>query len=614
MSALALGWPAFMPMPWEDAPTAASPSPLFHLRPWAIGVWVVLVLALLTVINYRYKRQATAGRPSTADEEDISLLDMSSSDLGRAFELQAEAVDSGKMTSLPMFISLVLQPEKSRMRTVETVSLEGRVIVQDVKIEISLSDALVEPSWMEGFTGLSVPAEDDSAGNEGASETYVPILNCSKKEMIDNFQVRDREGRSVDILCYEETLQLISSSLHFLVHAALRQTPRRGAANPDGIDAAEAIFLMLTCGNKPIPHKTIEKMIAIALFRIGINAQSDIEPRNVTWLKEFVRTLARSTPVVAVISDMPDSRRLQISYSRTTIPPNKSKHLRHWIRLMLGLRPVTLQMAPDMAFTSKSYHLQVRAPESQYLMEQTLRCTECEKKLSGSEVETDGRGDCAHIQSLTEKDRLRTSGDRDPYFQLLLKRGQNYAHLYTRDFSGLQWKKIKVSVSFGEVPPGTLASAVITAVTSFLLIVAVAIAEVRGIERDSDIPAVLLVLPAIAASWFGFSSDTEAILRSSLAARCSLILGGFVSIAASIVFVVSGSTAQKGGAEGTAQAIDQVSGTASLMGIEVRWWWLVLIYLASANLVYVLIQSIIRSNSYRRLLRKETVFNENAVS
>ncbi|WP_271221512.1 hypothetical protein [Streptosporangium carneum] len=606
LGVLALAWPAFMPMPWGHVPPKASPPaprPLFDPQPWTVVIWALLVVALITVINHRYKSQATTTLPLPADGEDTSALDTSISDLERAFELRAEAANSGKMAALPMFISLVLQPEKSRTRTVETVSLEGRVIVQDVRIEMALSDALIDVFREEGAGKNEAPAD------EIHPETYVPILNCSKREMIDNFQVRDREDRSVDILCYEETVQLISSSLHLLVHAALPKATDDENITPDGIDTAEALFLMLMCSNKPVSDKTVEKTILAAFAHLGLRTRDGVESRNVTWLREFVKTLAHSTPVVAIVPDLPETRRLQISYCRTTIPPNKSKQLRHWLRLMLGLRPVTLQMVPGMAFNSKSYHLQVKAPASQYLMEQTLRCVECGQKLSGSEVETDGRGGCVHLQPPSPR-----NGHAEPYFQLLRKRGQNYAHLYMRGFADLKQKNIKISTSFGEVPPGTLASAVITAVTSVLLISAVGFAETGGLERDSDIPAILLVLPAVAASWFGFSSDTEAILRSSLAARCSLILGGFVSMAASVLFIVSGSLAEKTGAEpASLPPPGRVGEPAPLLGVEVRWWWSVLIYLASVNLVYVLVQSIVRSNAYRRLLRKETVLNENTV-
>lgn len=600
-----LGWLAFFRLPWQSPFLAASrPQPIFHLRPLMALAWVAFTATIVLVINYRYRRRAIPWVPSTADGDGMSALDMSIPDLQRVFDLRAEAALSDKMISLPMFVSLVLQPEKSRMRTVETVSLEGRVIVQDVRVELSLSDALLDASWerrevTENRDGGR--SGDEDAGN---SEIYVPILNCPKKEMIDNFHVRDREGRDLDILCYEETIQLISSSLHFLIQAALRENDRGAGATSEGIDTAEALFLMLICGNTTPSLKTTERTIQAGLAHIGITGKGDDEPQTVTWLREFLRTLAQAFPLVAVVPEMPGPRRLQIFYSRTTIPPNKSKRLRHWLRLMLGLRPVTVQMSPGMAHNSQSYHLQVRAPESQYLMEQTLRCAECGQKLSRSEVETDGSGGCGHV---------RPASDNEPYFQLLRKRGQHYAHLYMRGFAGLQQQNIRLTASFGEVPPGTLASAAITAVTSFLLIGAVGVAEMTKLSRDSDIPAVLLVLPAVAASWFGFASDTEAVLRSSLAARCSLILGGFTSIAASVLFIVSGAV-QQDKQDPLSMAVGQAGDSTAILGIQVGWWWSALIYLSGANLVYVLIQLVVRSNAYRRLLRKEALFNDDTVT
>ncbi|GHH66936.1 hypothetical protein GCM10017673_13280 [Streptosporangium violaceochromogenes] len=568
--------------------------------------WVLLLTLITATINYRYRRHAASSPPPAADGNGLSALDMSIPDLQRVFDLRAEAALSDKMISLPMFVSLILQPEKSRMRTVETVSLEGRVIVQDVTVELSLSDALLDDSWER--REASEAGGDDRSGHgaeTGNSEIYVPILNCPKKEMIDNFRVRDREGRDLDILCYEETIQLISSSLHFLIQAALRESDPE-MMSLDGIDRAEALFLMLICGNTTASQKTTEKTIQAGLSHIGINGKGDDEAQTVTWLREFLRTLAHAFPVVAVVSEIDVSRRLQISYSRTTIPPNKSKHFRHWLRLMLGLRPVTVQMSPGMAHNSKSYHLQVKAPDSQYLMEQTLRCAECGRKLSSSEIEADSRGGCEHV---------RPSGDGEPYFQLLRKRGQHYAHLYMRGFAGLQRQNIRLTASFGEVPPGTLASAAITAVTSFLLIGAVGVAETTRLARDSDIPAVLLVIPAVAASWFGFVSDTEAVLRSSLAARCSLILGGFTSIAASVLFIVSGVVQQDAGDRPAAAGQTGQTGDSTIvLGIGVGWWWSTLVYLAGANLVYVLVQLVVRSNAYRRLLRKEALFNDDTVT
>src|SRR3569833_2274339 len=61
-----------------------------------------------------------------------------------------------------------------------------------------------------------------------------------------------------------------------------------------------------------------------------------------------------------------------------------------------------------------------------------------------------------------------------------------------------------------------------------------------GIDDGSDIPPLLLALPTVAASWFGFASDTAAVLRASLVGRCSMLLGGSTSRLAAALFLVTG--------------------------------------------------------------------------
>ncbi|WP_248964731.1 hypothetical protein [Sphaerisporangium perillae] len=578
------GWLAFLPLPGDRSMNASQPGMLIHLRPWMAVACLGFAVALVVLRNGRYKRHAKPVTPSPWDGVTMSTMQ-------KVMALRDEAVRSDKLTSVPIFLSMLLQPEKSRTRTVETISLEGRVVVQDVRVEMSLS--ALEGPWSMGTpaSGVRGRLRGATAGPQQPSgEVYAPILTCLKREMVDNFEVRDRDGGSLDILCYEETIQLISSSLHFLIKLALRETHGGSSVTADRIDRAVVSFLMPICGRMSPKASATAIHKGLAYIGIGDDDLSD----NVMWLKEFLATLDQAFPIVVVIPHTMDSQRLQISYRRTMVPPNKSRQARHRLRLTLGLRPVTMQMAPGMAHNSKVYHLQIKAPESQYLMEQTLRCTDCGSKLSNSEIETDGSQTCSHV---------KLSQEAEPYFQLLSKRGQNYAHLYMRGFTGMDWKKIRFTSSFGEVPPGTLASAVVTAATSLFLIGAVALAEARGLPRTSDVPALLLALPAVAASWFGFSSDNEAVLRSSLAARCSLLLGGLTSLAACALFILTRTVDHT-------QSIDSVT----LMDNEMRWWgWVGLAYLAGVNFGYVLIQLIIRSGAYRRLLRKESVVNDNTV-
>jgi hypothetical protein len=221
-------------------------------------------------------------------------------------------------------------------------------------------------------------------------------------------------------------------------------------------------------------------------------------------------------------------------------------------------------------------------------MEQTLGCLVCGGTLTPSGVK-DGRNspDPSHRHQ-----NFATVETEKPYHELRGKRGQSYAHLYMRGFSHAQGESLVLSASFGETPPGTLAGASITALMSCLLIGAIGHAQMTGIDHGGDIPPLLLALPTVAASWFGFVSDTEEVLRSSLAGRCSLILGGVISLVAAALFLVT-NRPEHGPHSAT---------PPSLLGMHLPSWWAVLFLVAAANMLYVVIQLLVRTTSYRRLL------------
>lgn len=585
-----LVWVTFMPVPswFPRFASSVGARSSFRFDPWMALASFLAITALVTALNRRYKKHARLPEPKPRPDFDTALVK-------QALTLQDEATRSDKPASLPIFLSLLLQPELSRTRTVETLSLTGSVVAHDVNIELSLSDMFLDIAQDESLRSAPRPGDSEDRPSQHAedrvsTEIYVPILLSPKKEIIDGFVVQDGEGRAVNILCYDETVRLISWTLDFLIRAALRDVKKSGDVREKEIVKAEFLFLTLICGRTSASSETVTETIEDGLGYLEIPLDND--SKYVAWLRGLVEVLSNAFPIVAIIPETPDGRRLHISYRRTTIPAHESRQFRSWLRVVLGLRPVSMRVTLDTAHTSRTYHLQVKAPDSQYLMEQTLRCTECGRKLSTSEIEADGTEECPHV---------RTSGESAPYFQLLRKRGQHYAHVYMRGFAGVKRRSLQYTFSFGEVPPGTLASAAITAATSSLLIGAVRWAQASGVDSGSDVPALILALPAVAASWFGFTSDSEAILRSSLAARCSLILGGCTSLTAAAFFILSGHA-------------DGSNGSTGLMGNGVQFWWSALLYLAVGNLIYVLVQLTIRSASYRRLLRKEPVANDNSVA
>jgi hypothetical protein len=467
------------------------------------------------------------------------------------------------------------------MRTVESVSLQGRVISQKVNLEFRLPALPTGPGNRRTDTGSGA----------AAGEVYIPALLVRKPELIDNLSIVDAQGQALSALPYEETANLVAVTLHFLlVSCTLGQSGNRPDQQPAELPLAvwqtEAQLLRLIHEVGPQPN--VDSEIDQAFTRLGLPLD-DNAPERVTWLRAFVRTLSQAYPVVVALPPgSPD--RVLLTYQRTLIPSLDTGGIRGRLRLALGLRPFNVGVGTALANATKSYHLHVQGPPTQYLMEQTLRCSVCQRPLTRNGVDApDGPHTPGH-----RHEPFPGQGGR-PYFELRSKRGQSYAHLYMRGFANSSGDHLVLSASFGETPPATLAGATITAAISALLIGIIGHAEVAGINHGSDIPPLLLALPTAAASWFGFNSDGEAVLRSSLAARCSLFVSGIASLVAACVFLAT----KRPTSPHTAAA-------PSMFGMHLPSWWSVLLVIAFVNLMAISTQLMIRSWSYRRLLlRKE---------
>ena len=128
------------------------------------------------------------------------------------------------------------------------------------------------------------------------------------------------------------------------------------------------------------------------------------------------------------------------------------------------------------------------------------------------------------------------------YIRVRSRIGQNYAHIYMRGFasSRLDYRRMVARVRFAEAPPSVDERALFSAFTASVVfgILGYVFSHFPKQSLPTDIPLVFLTLPGLAAAWFGFSSDADTVLRSSLAARISLIVTTFLSIVAVSCYVL----------------------------------------------------------------------------
>jgi len=440
--------------------------------------------------------------------------------------------------AVEMLIEMLITPWECRDRTVEKVSLQGHLIRQHVSIEYSLPPGSVDVA---------------------APMAYVPILVAPKGELIDNFHVSGADGKSLSDLSYQKTVELMSLALRLLMIRACRSTKATAQARDD----VEEILLEIIARRGKIDKAEADEDIRKAfddLMKLTRN------PLGINRLRSFVSTLATAYPIVAVAPVEHVSGRILVKYERTIIPAPRYVGLVDRIRMLLGLRPFSVRLPLDLALMSRSYHLVVEGPTDQYLMAQWLWARSSHALLTPN-----------HRQ--------------DRYFRVQKKRGQNYAHVYMRNFYNSNQRDPEFFVLFDEAPPGTLGVAVISAGAIASLVWIAGQIMSHG-KMPPDIAALILALPAVAVSWFGFTTDRESVLKCSVTARAALIASGLVSFGAVGLYLLERS-----------QRIGAIHSPFDLLGISNPRWSELLI-LAGSNALYTTSAFVVRWLYYRSLFEK----------
>jgi len=529
--------------------------------------------------------------------------------------------DYGVITT---FINLLTEPADYRSRVVESIELDGESIRQRVSVEYMLPDV--------------------ELGNSSA--VLIPVMSPRKDELVDKFDLRDANGGSLVDLSYEETTRLAAVGLRMLLRGTLdflngtsdgptlgaptpvpasdgkasqqaqseeqlenhlilavlevlaargRIPPEVAAAvgkpttqeegdptlsTPDKVQSVETALLAIIAKRGSTDAKTVDAQIEKVLNRLpGAQSAGDM-----ALLRRYVKNLASAYPIVAAT---PRSsivgRRVLIKYERTLISPPRAKSWKDPVRIALGLRPSQVTVPLDLSLAAKSYHLHVNSPPDQHLKAQSFRCRHCGGRVSrswkGTEEQSGPTLECRH--DIGNQD--------DCHFTLRHRGGQNFAHLYMRGYGDREvpLRDLELLARFDETPPGSMGQALIAsmAATALIGVVGYLISENRV---PGGLPSLLLALPAVAASFFGFVTESAAVLRSALTARISFILTGTLSIVSAAIFLVQ-----------------PQSHHIPLAVAGVRHpVWLSLGLLSLFNTLYVLWQFVVRFVQYRRLVRK----------
>lgn len=371
-----------------------------------------------------------------------------------------------------------------------------------------------------------------SAGRQ-PGVALVPIIRLQKGVLLDNLEVRDGYGATLPVLPRRDVEGLMAHLVNGLYVQAY--APRLAGKhlihyeNADLTRVMELIQLVCSVGRQD-GRDDLPDSILRDLPRSPRNphAAEQLEALCRFYFDRYavVVELPPSTNNRAVISHR---RTLPYSYSKIVPAPEGSQRKR---RL---LRPNEITVPIPWSAIASSYHFRADAPDGQYVADQYLQNGETAEPVT--------------------QESFQDVGDHRPYLRLRHRCGLPYAHLYTRDLNKLKGhqKKLTTTVEFAEVPFGALGGALIVAFVTLVLVLFFttiqpgldcvyqntncATGAGSGGGINADLPALILTLPAFAASWLGLAANDRNLITLSKEARYGLSVAAIISLTSALLYI-----------------------------------------------------------------------------
>jgi hypothetical protein len=411
----------------------------------------------------------------------------------------------------------------------------------------------------------------------------IPLFTPEKGTLIDNLRVIDGSGDEVTTLSQYDMrglLALILETFFRLAKLAKKEAPTPGGRESTG--SMTSTLVNAARGRRSwrqkhssVPHKLLKKLapgkfnkllpcekdvldtLTRLVCHVGIPEEDDcrgafaslgqLTSIDEQWrirLEKFCRLYARHYTIVAEVA-RPSSNQVVLTYSqrlpRESSEGRKNDHLRR----IFGLSPTAIDLPLALyAFLADSYHLQVNATPGQYILDHRL-----EEMGSRKVVEKED------LKNLFSEIDFQTEMPTLPYIRLRQGKARTNAHLYIRRQRSVSCTaELKSVFEFREIPPGTLGGAAVVAGASALIITFFAVTRfglngpypgltvgndaVVKAALNSDLPAILLALPAFVAALIGPWSDPSRITRASLSTYFGLIMTLLLSVASVLHYIL----------------------------------------------------------------------------
>ena len=462
-----------------------------QLRLIAVSIAIV-VSAILLHIGRLAKADPPNNHPMGPEIPDSPTI----ADIALAVQ---QASRKYKNEVLYLFQRILQEPTRYMTRINEKVEAREGCLCLDVVVDYAFNDATTE-----------------MVHRAGERTILLPLIKPKKRVMLDNLEITN-DDKHVPALLQEEVNGLIVSVINNLFRLAfLSHTPNDiGRKLTDAEERLRWSLINLACHVDCVDPATKNAILSLLDF----SALSVVDSESLKSLRDFCDFCADHYFIVVEV-ELPAGSRLSMKYTRTVPEYGRTADWNDRLRVRLGLSPYRYSIPLRLPFDAPSYHFSMLGVSGQYLLREALIDTR-----TGEQIEP----------------TVFSHMSPRPSLQGRHGSGLPYAHIYTRGLDKAPVIDMSTRVEFAEIPPGALGGAFVVSTACAILIWFFAVVQpgLRPADHlaSSDLPALLLAVPAFAATWIGQSVDR--ILRSSLSAYVGLSISAVLSMASALLYVAN---------------------------------------------------------------------------
>ena len=467
---------------------------------------------------------------------------------------------------IDLFSRMLRSPSRYVTRAVENVEVRSGCLCVQVTMEFALHDEELV----------------DIIRQSGRPVALLPLIKLSKATTLDNLDILDSDGRHISPLLQDELYGLLAIGIENLFRSAYINSADEGAmrALTPIEDSVLQSLIQVICNPERVDKKAISSTIMV-LDSAGEDASDPINHAAATYLHDLCEFFGENY-IIAVETELPPGNRLTMKYSRTVPLYEQTSVRRDRMRVRLGLSPQSFTLPLTLPFEAPSYHFSLAGVPGSFVASQTL-------------LEAVSRNPIG-------PERFR-HGAIQPFLSSKCESALPYTHFHTRGLQRFSPIDMWTRVEFDEVPPGALGGALVVSAASAILIWFFTLVQPGlrpGIAIASDLPALLLAVPAFVATWIGNSVDR--VQRSSTSTYIGLGVSTVVSLGSALLYI----------ANANHKSFFTIGNFAFYHGLirlsNVDATWLLLALVASFMSAYLAETLRDKLRGYMRLLKNDNMF------